>query len=392
MKTKRKLIMTTHTFYPNKDGVAVVNGYLTRGMVEKGYDVIVVTHVEANLPKEEYHDGVRILRVFKEDNPQEYIDCVKSLLTEVDTLVNVCTQTPTTDLFLDKLETIKCFRKILYMHGIYSFKWNVNDYSSVRKIMAKIYHNFIWNLYYQKNREYFKKYDVVTQLHLHDEGYIYFKTKMGIESFIIENAADDAFYSETDMQGILENYGLSDDYLLCVNNFDPRKNQDMLIKAYFMSNVGNDLVLIGSKKNHYYFNMVELANILQEKSNSNGINKRVIFLADTVLREHVPTIVKNARMYLLGSTLEMFPVSIVEAMAAGVPFVSTDVGVVKYFPGGKTVRVNDAKRMAQYIDEIIQNKELSERLSSEGRTYAKKRMRVADKVNDFEKICFGNMQ
>lgn len=392
MKINKKLILTTHTYYPHKDGVAIVNDYLTKGMVKKGYDVVVVTHEEFDLPNEEYRDGVRILRVYKDDNPQKYIDCIKSLVAPEDTLVNVCTQTPTTDLLLAEIGKIKCFRKVLYVHGIYSFKWNVNDFRSLRSVAAKIYHNYIWNRYYQKNKEYLKHYDVVTQLHLYDEGNIYFKKKLGIESYIFENAADDAFFSEDDGSGILEKYGLVKDYLLCVNNFDTRKNQEMIIKAFFKCQAGIDLVLIGSQKNEYYSKLVKLADTLQTQANKNDIKKRVHFFVNEVPRDHIPTIVKNAKLYLLGSTLEMFPVSIVEAMATGTPFISTDVGVVRYLPGGEIVKVNDVVGMAKAIDRLFQDEALAKRLASDGRDYAMKRMRIEDKVNDFEKICFGHRE
>lgn len=38
-----KIVITTHTYYPNKNGVAIVNEYLTKGLRQKGYKISVIT-------------------------------------------------------------------------------------------------------------------------------------------------------------------------------------------------------------------------------------------------------------------------------------------------------------------------------------------------------------
>ncbi|WP_027216042.1 hypothetical protein [Butyrivibrio fibrisolvens] len=183
MKANRKIIITTHTYYPNKDGVAIVNEYLSIGMVKKGYDVVVVTHENYMLPKEEYHDGVRIIRVFRNSSPQDYIECVKNLVNEEDTLVNVCTQTPTTDVLFRELSNIKC-KKILYVHGIIKFKWSAENYNSLHNILSKIYNNAKWRLYYNKVGKYIKCYDAIIQLHKNDEGNVFLKKSMDVTDLL----------------------------------------------------------------------------------------------------------------------------------------------------------------------------------------------------------------
>ena len=134
-----KIVITTHTYYPNKNGVAIVNEYLTKGLRQKGYKIIVITHSSASLAFEEEHEGIKIVRAFNESRPYDYVDYVKKCVEEQDILINICTQTPTTDLLLSELENIKCRKKILYVHGIWHFYWTPLNYANLHNFLSKIY-------------------------------------------------------------------------------------------------------------------------------------------------------------------------------------------------------------------------------------------------------------
>ena len=98
-----KIVITTRSYYPHKDGVAIVNDYLTKGLRQKGYEILVITHVDAALAFEEEHEGIKIVRALDVSHPNDYIDYVKKSVGEQDILINICTQTPTTDLLLSEL-------------------------------------------------------------------------------------------------------------------------------------------------------------------------------------------------------------------------------------------------------------------------------------------------
>ena len=220
-------------------------------------------------------------------------------------------------------------RKILYMHGMYDKSFNSKTIANISDLGHKIWNNIRWGLYYKKNKKIFKKYDKIIQLHKFDTGYIHFKKKYNIDSSIIENAVDDRFF---DFCKDREKYAIS------VANYMPRKNQEFILKAFYMSHIDKNfkLILIGSKENAYYHKIMKLKEELEEKYGQKNVE--ILF---NVEREKTINLIKKASVYLLGSKWEAFPISIIEAMAARIPYISTDVGIVKYLPGGVIVKNED---------------------------------------------------
>ncbi|MGA8853272.1 MAG: glycosyltransferase family 4 protein, partial [Christiangramia sp.] len=70
------------------------------------------------------------------------------------------------------------------------------------------------------------------------------------------------------------------------------------------------------------------------------------------------------------------PVSVIEAMALGLPVVSTNVGGIPYLisneENGLLVKPRDAEAMAKGILRLMENPELAENLSKKGRLKAEK--------------------
>lgn len=387
-KRTENVIFTTHTFYPNLDGVAVVNNYLACGLVEKGFNVCIFTHRLENIDRIYEYKGLKIFRIYEESKKLDYVKFLKEFIDKDDVLINVCTQTPTTDSLYKELDNIQCKKKILYVHGIYHFGWEAEDWKNPYTCLKKIYHNYVWKQYYLKNKKYLMKYDIVTQLHECDEGNIFFTEKLGIKTTIVENAVDDSFFEEKNDTAFLNKYGISKPYFICVANFDRRKNQEMVLRAYYECDSECELIFIGKDCFGYldYLKQIELDII---KSHNNEIINKKVRYYDDLPRDEVSLFVRNAKLYLYGSKADMFPISIAEAMAAGIPFIATDVGVIRHLPGGIVVKIDDNKAMASNIDNLIANCNLCNALSQEGREYAKKRMRVSEKVKQVEEIILG---
>ncbi len=111
-----------------------------------------------------------------------------------------------------------------------------------------------------------------------------------------------------------------------------------------------------------------LRNQLQEQVNHLGIEQAVQFLG---LRHDVPDLMRQANVFVRPSTLEGMPLTILEAMASGLPVVATPVGgtpeLVKDGVNGYLVPVNDHDALANSIIKLLDNPSLAEKMGQRGR-------------------------
>ena len=100
---------------------------------------------------------------------------------------------------------------------------------------------------------------------------------------------------------------------------------------------------------------------LEERSKMLGLNGRVIF---TGIRNDIPEILKIIDVLVVPSLYEGLPTIILEAMAAGVPVVATNVGgnseIIVNGETGFIVPPKDSSVLAEYIGKILENNNLVE--------------------------------
>lgn len=183
---------------------------------------------------------------------------------------------------------------------------------------------------------------------------------------------EDAFFEEENQK---------DKYAIFVGNYDSRKNQKDLIKAFYMSDIPDDfsLILIGSNDNNYYHE----CELLRDDMNKSVVNRNVQLLYGLSRKETI-SYIKNAYVVLMASKWEAYPISIIEGLASSVPFISTNVGCVKYLPGG--VVVNSIEEMSYWISMLVKNQEITDSLGLAGNIYAKKYCTIESKVNAINEL------
>src|SRR5262249_12219825 len=98
---------------------------------------------------------------------------------------------------------------------------------------------------------------------------------------------------------------------------------------------------------------------------------RSLFNGKVQLRQHIPrpsvvSALREADLLVHPSTRETSPLVILEAMAAGLPWVAFDAGNVREFPGGVVVR--NLHEMAQWSTKLLGEPDFRSRLGQEGRT------------------------
>jgi len=83
------------------------------------------------------------------------------------------------------------------------------------------------------------------------------------------------------------------------------------------------------------------------------------------------------------SKWEAYPISLIESMAASVPWISTDVGIVRYLPGG--VVAKNHKEIVYWIQFIANNIKIAREFGKIGNEYAIKQFEINKKVDLLEK-------
>jgi glycosyltransferase involved in cell wall biosynthesis len=111
--------------------------------------------------------------------------------------------------------------------------------------------------------------------------------------------------------------------------------------------------------------------ILRQSITENGLAEHVRLLG---LRSDVARLLSAADVFLLSSLNEGIPLTVIEAMAAGLPVVSTDVGgVAEVVRGGQTgllAPAGDAGALARQVLQLAADAELRRRLGQAGRERA----------------------
>ena len=142
------------------------------------------------------------------------------------------------------------------------------------------------------------------------------------EISVIYDGLSDVFknfkYLDIENSRAINEYGLSEKYLLCLSTVEPRKNMKLLIDAYSQlvkaGKIDADLILAGRKG----WLVDDLLSDLD--SDVAGRIRFTGFVEDQLL----PYVYYNAGIFVFPSIYEGFGVPPIEAMALGVPVISSD--------------------------------------------------------------------
>lgn len=122
---------------------------------------------------------------------------------------------------------------------------------------------------------------------------------------------------------IRERYGLPDRYMMCLSTLEPRKNMKLLVDAYDEltedETRGCALVLAGRKG----WKIDELLQTVSRK------NRGRICITGHINERDLPELYRHAELFVFPSVYEGFGLPPLEAMAAGVPVLCSDIEVLK---------------------------------------------------------------
>lgn len=159
--------------------------------------------------------------------------------------------------------------------------------------------------------------------------------------------------------------------LLWVRAFDKIYNPEMAIKVLALlkaSHKNASLCMVGPDKDGSLNQTKELAKQL-------GVANNVTFTG-VLPKEQWHQLSENYAVFINTTNIDNMPVSVVEAMALGLPVVSTDAGGLPYLiengVDGLLIPLNDEKKMAEAIESLLNNSEKAGELSKNAREKAEK--------------------
>ena len=134
----------------------------------------------------------------------------------------------------------------------------------------------------------------------------WFPEKIQNKSRVIMNQIDDSFF-DTKYDGIRKD-------IVATGRLTAQKNHKMLIEAYSLikDEIDDNLIIYGEGN---------LREELEKLIEAKGLAGRVFLPGAT---KDVPNAIKSAKLYVMSSDYEGMPNALVEAMALGLPVVSTD--------------------------------------------------------------------
>jgi L-malate glycosyltransferase len=126
---------------------------------------------------------------------------------------------------------------------------------------------------------------------------------------------------------------------------------------------------------------------LEQQVRQAGLEKKILFLGS---RRDIPELLACCDLFVLPSEAEALPNALLEAMAAGLPVVSTCVGgvpeIISNAVNGLLVPPNDPHALAEAILRILQNPDFAKQLSQAGQEMVRTRFGFDRLVADLEQL------
>ena len=189
---------------------------------------------------------------------------------------------------------------------------------------------------------------------------------------IIPLAADDRFHEINDedaKERVRLKYNLPEKFILAVSMFHPIKNIETLIKAYKLvkhrSKIEHKLVILGAPLDHSYFRR------LVEMIKSLGMEDTVIFMG--YIKDDLPYVYNLASLFVCPSLYESFGMAILEAMACGIPVITSNAGAIPETYSDAVILVDPIaiEGFAAAIVQVLSSDQSGEDLKQKGLERAK---------------------
>ena len=365
-----KILITSFTYPPNKDGVAEATRSMAEGLASMGHEVIVATASHKDR-KEGKQNSVKVVSfqignqgIWKIPKGREADQFSRFILScNPDILINHCWDAWPAVLSQKIFHDLSC-KKIQVSHGFSQHIWI--PYFKPFFGLGQLLKGLLWTLFMYPGVA--KSYDAIVFLsgcggfgRFFDQTICRWIKHPCLH--VIPNSVQENKY--TDRAGDFRiKYNVGDGLMvLCVANYSERKNQTLAVRAFRKANIpGSTLVFIGSEFNEYSEKVMKLDEAISQKSLC-----RTIFL-EGISREETQAAFACSDIFLLTAKQETQPIVIIEAMAAGKPWISTHTGCVSNMEGG--VVADGCVALASNLNRIATDSIIASSLGRTGRKAA----------------------
>ncbi|TSA44706.1 glycosyltransferase family 1 protein [bacterium] len=172
-------------------------------------------------------------------------------------------------------------------------------------------------------------------------------------------------YSDKQKEALRKKYNLPEKFLLYLGTLQPRKNIPVIIEAIKSLNI--KLVLAGNRDARNFDQKID------EAIKKNGLQDKIIF-PGWIDEKDKPILLQMAECFVFPSLYEGFGIPIIEAMAASLPVVCSDIPVLREI--GKNAALfcdpKNSQQFAENISKILDDQSLREKLVRSGIETAQK--------------------
>ena len=107
-------------------------------------------------------------------------------------------------------------------------------------------------------------------------------------------------------------------------------------------------------------------------------------------RNDVPELLGESDIFVLPTTSDTLPISLIEAMFAGQAILTTNVGgipeIIRKDDTGLIIKPANPKQLAEELLLLLQDKSLRERLANQAKRFAEEQLTVSNMVNEIDKV------
>jgi glycosyltransferase involved in cell wall biosynthesis len=170
--------------------------------------------------------------------------------------------------------------------------------------------------------------------------------------------------------------------ITCVSRLRPRKGHKYLLEAFSLiknqfTNV--ELRIVGDG---------EMREELEKQARELQLNN-VVFLGR---RTDIAELLSQSDIFVLPTTSDTLPISVIEAMLAGQAIITTYCGgipeIIQDQQTGLIVNPADSKQLAEKLQQLLQDETLRRNLADNARSFAQNHLTISNMVTKIEQVYF----